>query len=100
MDTPFSQRELVEHFNDVTERLEALKGSQSDILVQVKRTNGRVTFLEKIYYGLSMCAGLMVVVVLPLIAYMYVHDQANLQSEISTLQNVKDNLSAVVTSTK
>ncbi len=78
---------------EITDHLKVQDTTLEKILTQTSKTNGRVSFLEKIYYGLTMCGGIVIIIVIPLLVYIYVNGQNRIQSEIAVLQNVKDNLS-------
>lgn len=62
MDEPFSNREITEMFKDIT-------NGQSRIEEQVRKTNGRVSEMEKWRSFMSGAIAVLVAIVVPILAW-------------------------------
>lgn len=87
-DSPYSNREIQEKWNDIASTLQEIK-------TQTKLTNGRVTSLEKWQYTVIGGVAVLTLIVVPLLGWaLYI--LSNIQSQVTTAahQAVDDALSA------
>lgn len=82
-EAPYSNREIKAMIQVFDAKLDSYKAIQNDILAQVKYTNGRVRWNEKMIY---MALGALAIIAPVLAWYMadYLHFKENYQSNLST----------------
>lgn len=88
-DVPFSNRELIDKFQSVTDKIEAVHnelrgmrdGEIRDIKAQTQKTNGRVSALEN-WRMMIVGGAIMVTVVASLVTYIFNSEINNLKEKI------------------
>lgn len=92
MNENYSNRELDRMFEEIKVKLSDQDRVLARIEEQTRKTNGSVSMLKAWRTGLSMCLGLVIFVIIPLLIYSFQLSEQNLkQSTLLQIQHLQLN---------